>query len=323
MILKRVRLQVFLGAMLFSAASLAQDFPSGPIRMIVPWPAGGLVDIVGRSVGEQVSTELGRPVVVENKTGAGGMIGANAVLQAPPDGHTIGLTTTALNLNAALQPKTSNGAATDFEPVAVAAYAPLILVVGPSVKAGSLKELVALAKSRPEGLTYASAGNGSPSHMAAELFKKVAGINLVHVPYKGAPAAMLDQVAGRVDLQFANAAVALPQIKRGGVKPIAVASAKRIESLPDVPTTAEAGVAGLESAQWIGFLAPKGTPPQVVAKLNAAVVKAIGQEKVQSALLSNGMQVAQGKTPAEFRNEVARELEHWQQVVREAGLEAQ
>jgi tripartite-type tricarboxylate transporter receptor subunit TctC len=312
-----------LAGFLLAGAASAQSYPSHPIKVIVPWPAGGLVDIVGRSVGERVAGTLGQPVIVENKTGAGGMIGANTVLQAPADGYTLALTTSALNINAALQPKSSRGAGTDFAPVAVAAYAPLILTIGPSVKADNLKELIAVANSRPEGLTYASAGTGSPSHLAAELFRKVAGVKLVHVPYKGAPAAMLDEVAGRVDMQFANAAVALPQIRSGGVKALAVASSQRIDTLPDVPTTAQAGVAGLESAQWIGFLAPKGTPPEIVGRWNAAVTKALSDPKVQAALTSNGMQAAESKSPGEFQVQLDEELGQWQRVVRDAGIQVQ
>src|SRR5690606_8913431 len=224
------------------------------------------------------------------KTGAGGMIGADAVARAKPDGYTLTLTTTALNMNAALRPDSTPGAAAQFAPVAVAAFAPSILVVHPGVDAQSVKELIALAKAKPGRLTFASAGNGSPAHLQGEMLKSMAGIDLVHVPYKGAPPAINDQVAGRVDIQFANAAVALPQIRAKTLRPLAVTSAQRWETLPELPTMQEAGVPGFEASQWLGYLAPKGTPPDVISRLNGEIGKIVSDPEVRAALARNGME---------------------------------
>jgi tripartite-type tricarboxylate transporter receptor subunit TctC len=315
-------LAAFAAALLLAAGTPAgaQAYPDKPIRVVVPWPAGGLVDILARTVGERLQASLGQPVIVENKLGAGGMIGADAVATAAPDGYTLVLTTTALNMNAALRPETTPGAAKQFAPVAVAAYAPSILVVHPSVQAKSVKELIALAKARPGALTYASAGNGSPAHLQGEMFKAMANVDLVHVPYKGAPQAITDQIAGRVQIQFANAAVALPQIKAGTLRPLAVTSATRWQALPELPTMDEAGVAGFEASQWLGYLAPRGTPPAIIAKLNAEVGKAISDPTVQATLARNGMDAAAPGTPEKFSSYLQDELEKWQRIVKQGGI---
>jgi tripartite-type tricarboxylate transporter receptor subunit TctC len=316
------RLAALAAAAWLSAVPLgvgAADYPDRPIRMIVPWPAGGLVDILARTLGERLQASLGQPVVVENRTGAGGMIGAEAVANAAPDGYTLALTTTALNMNAAL--KAGTPAANEmFAPVAVAAYAPSILVVHPSVEAKTVKELVALAKAKPGMLAYASAGNGSPAHLQGEMFKSMTGTNLVHVPYKGAPQAITDQIAGRVHVQFANAAVALPQIKAGTLRPLAVTSAKRWETLPDLPTMDEAGVTGFEASQWLGVLAPRGTPSTTVAKLNAAIVNAVGERELQATLARNGMEAAAPAPADKFSAYLADDAAKWSRIVRQAGI---
>lgn len=319
--MKRLILTLAAATLLGSgAASGADAYPTQPIRVIVPWPAGGLVDILGRTVGEQMRATLGQPVIVENKTGAGGMIGADAVANAAPDGYTLALTTTALNMNAALRPETTPGAAAQFAPVAVAAFAPSILTVNPAVPAASVKELIAYAKANPGKLSYASAGNGSPAHLQGEMLKAMAGVDLLHVPYKGAPPAIQDQIAGRVQVQFANAAVALPQIKAGKLRPLAVSSARRWETMPELPTMDEAGVPGFEASQWLGYLAPRGTPAGIVAKLNAAIAKAVAEPAVRAALARSGMDAATPGDPASFAKYLESELEKWQRVVKQAGI---
>lgn len=309
-----------LGLMASAMPIHAQTYPTRPIHVVVPWPAGGLVDILARTIGERLQAALGQTVIVENKTGAGGMIGADAVARAKPDGYTLTLTTTALNMNAALRPDSTPGAAAQFAPVAVAAFAPSILVVHPGVDAQSVKELIALAKAKPGRLTFASAGNGSPAHLQGEMLKSMAGIDLVHVPYKGAPPAINDQVAGRVDIQFANAAVALPQIRAKTLRPLAVTSAQRWETLPELPTMQEAGVPGFEASQWLGYLAPKGTPPDVISRLNGEIGKIVSDPEVRAALARNGMEAAQPGTPAAFTEYLEEEQRKWVRVVQQAGI---
>ena len=307
-------------ALASAPAALAAEYPNQPIRIIVPWPAGGLVDILARTLGDRLQVAFGQPVLVDNRPGAGGMIGAEAVAKAAPDGYTLALTTSALNMNAALRPQSTSGATEMFSPVAVAAYAPSILVVHPSVPANDVKELVALAKAKPGALNYASAGNGSPAHLQGEMFKAMTGTSLVHVPYKGAPQAINDQIAGRVQIQFANAAVALPQIKAGTLRPLAVTSAKRWETLPELPTMQEAGVPGFEASQWLGVLAPPGTPPAIVAKLNVEIGKAIAERQLAATLARNGMEAAAPGSPKAFIAYLASDQAKWSRIVKEAGI---
>jgi tripartite-type tricarboxylate transporter receptor subunit TctC len=301
----------------------ADPYPAHPVKIVVPWPAGGLVDIVGRNVGEKLGAALGKPVIVENKLGAGGSIGADAVAKAAPDGHTLLLSTTALNMNAALGTKTPFDVLEDFVPIANAAFAPNILVVHPSLTAKTIGELIALLKKEPGKHTFGSAGIGSPAHFAAELFGSKAGFEAVHVPYKGAPAAMLDQIAGRIDFHFANAAIALPQIQAGKVRPLAITSSTRSPLLPDVPTLAESGVPGYVADQWIGFLAPAGTPASIVERLASEISKAIAQDDVRAALSKRGMVVDTGGTPAQFRAYIREDHQKWNDLAKTAGLKAE
>ena len=300
------------------APAFADDYPSKPIRLIVPWPAGGLVDVVGRAVGDKLHASLGQSVVVENRPGAGGNIGADQVAKAEPDGYTLLLTTSALDMNAALQSNLPFNVVKDFEPITVAATAPSILVVYPKLPVKSVKDLIALAKSEPGKLTYASAGNGTPAHLSAELFKTMTGIEAVHVPYKGAPPAMVDQIAGRVDFHFANATVALPQIQAGKVRALAITSDKRSPSMPGIPTMAEAGVPGFEASQWVGFLAPHGTPKAIIDRVAAATRKALESPDVKAALQKAGMDVAEPDTPQAFAAFVKSDIAKWQDVVQKA-----
>jgi tripartite-type tricarboxylate transporter receptor subunit TctC len=305
----------------FAPNSLAQGYPAKPVRIVVPWPPGGLVDIAGRVVGDRLQAALGQPVLIENKPGAGGIIGAEQVAKAAPDGYTIALTTSALNMNAALRAKLPFDVSRDFEPVAAVAYAPAILVVHPSLGVKSVQELVALAKARPGKLSYASAGPGTPAHLLAELFKSMLGLDIVHVPYKGAPPAMTDQIAGRIDFHFANAAVALPQMNAGKVRALAVTSAKRFAAAPDVPTMAEAGVPNFEADQWIGYLAPRGTPPAVIERLRVEVNKALLAEDVRAVLVKNGMSPADSASTREFAAYLKQDLAKWSGVVKSANIQ--
>ena len=302
--------------------AVAQDYPTRPVRVIVPWPAGGIVDLAARTVGERLQSSLGQPFLTDNRAGAGGVTGADAVAKAVPDGYSLVFTTSALNMNAALRGKLPFDVTQDFEPVAVVAYAPGILVVHPGLGVKTVQELIALAKARPGKLSYASAGNGTPAHLSAELFKSMLGLDMLHVPYKGAPPAMIDQIAGRVDVQFANPAVALPQIKAGKLLALAVTSTRRFGPLPEVPTMAEAGVQNFDADQWLAYLAPRGTPRPVIDRLVGEINKALGMDEVRATLAQGGMTAAPPATPAEFATYLKKDLAKWSAVVKAANIQA-
>jgi tripartite-type tricarboxylate transporter receptor subunit TctC len=260
-------------------------------------------------------------VVVENRVGAGGSIGADVVAKAPADGHTLLFSTSALTINVAMQTKLPFDLLRDFEPVCLLAHAPSVLVVGPSINPASVQELVALARARPGQLSYGSAGVGSPAHLAGELLKSLQKLFIVHIPYTGAPAAMNDQLAGRLDFQFANAAVALPQVRSGKVRALAVTGAQRFAALPQVPTMVEAGVANFEADQWLGLLAPRGLPGAAQARLAAECQKALAQDDLRAALLQAGMTAAPAGTPASFDAALKAELAKWTAVVKAANIQ--
>lgn len=310
-----------LAAFLWAAPAVAQDYPAKPVRIVVPWPAGGLVDVAARQVATRLQAALGQPVVVDNRVGAGGVIGADLVAKAPADGYTVLFTTSGLTINAALRTRMPFDAVKDLEPVAAVAYAPSVLVVQAGSNLRTVQELVAFAKSRPGSLSYASAGVGSPAHLSAELFKSQLGLFAVHIPYTGAPAAMNDQIAGRVDFHFANTAVALPQIKAGRVRALAVTSAKRLPGLPEVPTLAESAAPDFEADQWLGMLVPRGTPPAVVQRLAGEVNKALAAEDLRAALAVAGMTTAAPGTPAGFSSYFRSDLAKWAGVVKAANIQ--
>lgn len=299
----------------------ADTYPSRPVRLIVPWPAGGLVDIAARQLARPLAASLGQPVVVDNRVGAAGAIGADAVAKAAPDGHVLGLTSSALTIGAAMRAKLPYAVPRDFEPVTMVALAPSVLVVGPAIAPASVAALIELARSRPGRLSYASAGIGSPAHLTTELFKTRYGLRVVHIPYTGAPGAMTDQIGGQVDFQFANAAVALPAIRSGKVKALAVTSARRFAALPDVPTMIEAGVPGFEADQWLGVLGPRGLPAPVRDRLAADIGRALTVPELRAAFAQAGMAVAEATGAAPFAATIERELETWSRVVKAAGIE--
>ena len=314
------------GTVILSGAGLpcqAQEFPARPVRVVVPWPPGGLVDVAARVVAKELHASTGQPFVVDNKPGAGGVIGADMVAKAAPDGYTLTLTTSALNMNAALGQKLPFDAAADFAPIAAVAYAPSIVVIHPAVNARTVQELVALARSRPGKLTYASAGIGSPAHLSAELFKSIMGLDILHVPFRGAPQAIAEVMAGRVDLLFANATVALPQIKAATVRPLAVTGAQRFSAASDLPTMVEAGVRDFEADQWLGIFAPRGTPGAVLGRLRAEIDKALGSDEVRAALARSGMTAASVASAEQFATYVREDLAKWKEVVRKAAIKAE
>ena len=298
----------------------AQAYPARPLRIVVPWPAGGLVDVAARQLGTRLQAAMGQPVVVENRVGAGGSIGADLVAKAPADGHTLLFSTSALTINVAMQTKLPFDLLRDFEPVCLLAHAPSVLVVGPSINPTSVQELVAMARARPGQLSYGSAGVGSPAHFAGELLKSLQKLFIVHIPYTGAPAAMNDQLAGRLDFQFANAAVALPQVRAGKVRALAVTGSQRFAALPQVPTMVEAGVANFEADQWLGLLAPRGLPGAVQSRLSADCQKALAQDDLRAALLQAGMTAAPAGTSASFDAALKAELAKWTVVVKAANI---
>ena len=301
----------------------AQTYPSKPIRVVVPWPAGGLIDVAARQLGQRIQTAIGQPVIIDNKVGAGGNIGAELVAKSPSDGYTLLFTTSALTMNVALRQKMPFNATKDFERVSVVAYAPAVLVVSSNSTIRTLQDLILLAKSQPGKLSYASAGVGSPAHLMGEMFKSRQNINATHVPYTGAPAALNDQIAGLIDYQFANAGVAIPQIKAGKVRALAVTSTQRIPNLPDIPTMAEAGMANFEVQQWMGLLAPSGIPSAVVDQLVNEVNKVLASNDFGLTLANSGTTSAKPGKAADFEAYFQQDLAMWTTVVKSANIQAE
>lgn len=317
---RRQSLALVLLAGVLASGAHAQSYPAKPIRLVVPWPAGGVVDLAARQMGTRLQAALGQPMVVENKLGAGGNIGADLVAKAPADGYTLLLTSSALTVSTAVGAKMQFDAVKDLERVALVGYAPSVLVVSATSKIQTVQDLIKAARAQPGALSYASAGVGSPAHMTGELFKSRKDLFILHIPYTGAPAAMTDQIAGRIDFHFSNAAVALPQVKAGKVRALAVTSAQRMPGLPQVPTMMEAGVDKFEADQWLGLLAPKGTPPEVVQKLAAEVNKVLAQEEYSAALANAGMSAAKVGKPEGFDTYFKQDLAQWTAVVKSAGI---
>ncbi|AOB38601.1 tripartite tricarboxylate transporter substrate binding protein [Bordetella parapertussis] len=299
-------------------------YPDRPIRMIVPYPPGGATDVIGRVLAKEMSGALGQSVVVENRAGAAGNIGADVVAKATPDGYTILMgAMTSHAINAVLyQGRVSYDIEKSFAPVAIVGTVPLVFVVNPAVPADSLQSLIALAKSKPGYLTMASAGNGSPQHLAGEMFKRVAGVDLLHVPYKGSGPAMTDLMGGQVLSMIETVPAAQGNVKGGKLRALAVASAQRVESLPDVPTTAEAGLPNFQVSSMFGIAAPAGTPVPVVERLNAVLKEALAKPEVQTALLNQGA-ISTWTTPADAAARISAERQQWATVIAEAGVKAE
>jgi tripartite-type tricarboxylate transporter receptor subunit TctC len=305
--------------LLCPVSAMAQDFPNKPIRLIVPFPPGGPNDLIGRVIGQRMSETLKQPVVVENRSGQGGVTGTDAVAKSPSDGYTIAITSAgALAISPSME-KVAYETLKDLQPITLVAKVPEMLVVATSVPANNMKELIALANSQPGKLNFASSGPGSLPHLAGELFKLTAKINIVHVPYRGAAPAVNDLLAQQVQMVFLDLPVLLPQIKAGKLKPIAVGAPQRVPSAPDVPTTAEVGMPDLLIENWYGMLAPGGTPEPIVATLNRLANEAMNDPQVKQKLEEQGLTVA-GNTPAHFRDYIASETQKWSRVIKAAGL---
>ncbi|KWR83772.1 Bug family tripartite tricarboxylate transporter substrate binding protein [Cupriavidus sp. IDO] len=302
-----------------AATTLAEGaYPSRPIRMIVPWPAGGSVDIATRVVTERVSAELGQPVIVENRPGAAGNIGAQAAAKSAPDGYTLLVATTPMIINRSLEDRLPYDLARDFSPISTLVTLNYVLVVNPSV-AGSVQDLVRKAKAQPGRITYASSGPGTQLHLIGEAFRKQTGVDIVHVPYKGAPPALADMVGGHIAMMFPGFPVVEPLLKSGQLKALAVVGKHRLPGLPEIPTLAEAGVPGIDSVEWYGVVAPAGTPGNIVTKLNDEFEKALRNPAVRKRLASHGFEPA-GSTQQAFADLIQAEQRKWPIVVRQAGL---
>ena len=294
-------------------ASIAQTYPARPIRMIIPAAPGGGVDTIGRALGQKLSEALGQPVVADNRPGAGTMIGSELTAKAPPDGYTFLMVTNSHAINASVQKNLKYDPVKDFSEVSLLAVSPYLLVVHPSVPAKSVRELVALARKRPGELLFASAGTASATHLAGGLFKTVAKINIVHVPYKGGTPAVIDLVGGHVQMMFNNLISVMVLAKSGRLRALAVTSTKRLPLLPELPTVAESGYPGYEAASWYGALLPAGTSAQIVAILNRELVKAIKMPDVRDRLVSEGAEVI-GSTPEEFAQYLRNDIERWRKL---------
>ena len=304
-----------------SLAAFAQDdYPNRPVKIIVPFAPGGSTDVVARILADRLGAELKQSFVVENKPGAGGNIGADAVAKANPDGYTLLMGTTGvLAINKYLYKEMPYDADRDLAPVSYTSLITNILVVNPQVPARSVQELVRLAKSDPGKLTYASSGAGSSTHLSAELFKSMAGVDVLHVPYKGSSQALTDVMAGQVTMLFDNAPSSMPFIEQNRLRAIAVTSTKRLPNLPDVPTLDEAGVKGYESLSWSGIVAPAATPRRVIEKLNAALEKILRDPDVKQKFAALGVEPV-GGPPEAFTRHIRAESEKWGRVVKAANI---
>ena len=317
----RRRVLASAGALL-AASSLptrGQDYPARQVTFVVPFPAGGPVDTTAREMAQKISQFWGKPVVIENRGGADGVVGAQAVANAPPDGYTIFICSIHHSVHPSLKAKLPYDVEKAFVPVSFAAMFPIFLVAHSSVPAKNVAELIAYAKQNPGKLSFGSAGTGGGTHLAGELFKSIAGVDLLHVPHRGSAPAMTSLLGGHVQLMFADAPTALPQIEGGKVSALGVASPQRSALAPDLPTVAEAGLAGYEAYSWAGVLAPAGTPPDVVKKLNADIVKALSDPEVKARLQRVGAE-AVPTTPDAFGAFFKAEMTKWAKVIKDANI---
>ncbi len=305
-------------ALALPAQAQPQAFPNKPVKILFGFPAGSATDVIARTLGEKLSAKWGQPVVIDNRPGAGGNLGTDVAAKSPNDGYTIFFGTVANAISASFYSKLGHDYLKDFTPITLVATTPLVLVVHPSVPVKNVKELIEHAKRTPEGLAFGSGGPGTSNHLAGEMFKGATGAPLTHVPYKGTPASHMDLLSGRIQLIFDNIVAVMPHIKSGAVRPIAVTSAQRAASLPDIPTVAESGVPGFEAVSWIGALYPVGTPKEIVEKVHHDLVEVMRMPEVIAKLGQSGA-VLVGNTPEQFaawnRNEIAK----WSKAVKDSG----
>lgn len=317
----RLLLAFLLAAFVAPTSGWAQSYPNRAVRLVVPFPPGGPADALGRVIADQLNKMWGQPVIVENRGGAGGNLGAEVVARAAPDGYTLLLNASSHVINASLYEKLPYDPIKDFTPVSEVASYMLVLVVHPSAPAQSVKEFVALAQSKQDGLSVANAGLGTPTHLAAVLFAQAAGVNLVHVPYRGAAPASTDLIAGQVPAMFNNPVNAVPQVRSNNLRALAVTGAKRLSLLPDLPTIAESGYPGFETRTWYGLFGPAGLPADVVRKLHADTDKVLRIPEIANNLIAQGWDIAVSP-PDQFSVVLQSEFDRWSAVVKRAGIKA-
>jgi len=315
---------VLAAALLAASAAVAQasdtEWPQRPIRLIVPFPAGASTDIIARIVGQKLSQGLGQQIVIENRAGASGNIGADAIAKAAPDGYTIGIATASTHAVAAsLNPNLPYDPIKDFAPVAMLGSQPYVLVLHPALPARNLAELIALARAKPGTLNYGSAGVASVAHLATALFATMAGIDITHVPYKSSAQSVTDMITGRLDMQFATIAPSLPNIQAGQLRALATSGKTRVAVLPGVPTVAEAGIAGYEAALWVAVVAPAATPTTIVARLNRTVNDILNSADGTEALIAQGM-TAEAGAPEAVTQRIRDDIAKWRDVAAKAGI---
>ena len=308
-------------AAVYASHAHAQSYPAKPIRVIVPFGAGGPADIYARYLGQQMQGPLGHPFVIENRPGAGSIIGTDVVAKSAPDGYTLLLMSNTHTVNESLIPKKPFALMKDFVPVAPINYSDLLLVVHPSLPARSVKELVALAKAKPRGLNYASSGNGTPYHMAGELFKALAGVDIVHVPHKGSGEARTSVMSGQTEMMIDAITTMAPIARSGRVRALGTSGRTRSSVMPEVPTIAEGGVKGYETTIWLGLMAPTGTPKAVIDRLNAEIAKVVSRADVKKTWAEQGA-VPMTLSPGEFEKYLRADIEKWARVVKISGARA-
>lgn len=317
-----LRIVILFLASLASGALWAQSYPARPIRFVVPFAPGGPTDILARAVGQKLTDAFGQTIVIENRGGAGGNIGAEVVARSPADGYTMLMGATSTHaINPSLYRKLSFDPVKDFAPVSLVANTPSLLAVHPALPVRTIKDLIALAKARPGQLSYASAGNGTSNHLAGVLLSMMAGIDMVHVPYKGSGPALVDVISGQVPMMFNNTASVMPHVTAGKLRAVALASLERSALLPDIPTVAESGLPGFEVRSWHGVFVPAGTPRDIVNRLSNEIVRAVRAADVKSRLNAQGVELV-GSSPEAFAEFVKKELAKWAKVVSQSGARA-
>jgi tripartite-type tricarboxylate transporter receptor subunit TctC len=310
----------FLSLTIFAAPATAQEFPNRPIRFIVPWAPGGVTDVIARLIAEKLSGQIKQPVIVENKPGASGVIGTEFVARSAPDGYTLVVVTASTHaMGPSVVPTKAYDPVADFAPVIQVTNAPTIMVTPPSLPANTIAEFIALAKKTPDGMNFASFGQGSSSHLAAELFMQATGIKMAHVPYKGAAPAIVDLLAGRVQVFFDSIPSSLPHVRKGALKALAVTGTQRTPAAPDIPTVSETHP-GFEMTVWQGLAAPRDTPKAIVDRLYSETAKVMAMPDVQKRLIDLGADPV-SRTPAEFADHIRRENEKWREVVKRANIQ--
>ena len=313
-----LKLSLSILALIFAATASAQSFPTKPLKIIVPFPAGGTVDFFARVISTKLSEALGQSVLVENRAGAGGNIAAEAVAKAAPDGYTLLMGSEIIAINTSLYSKIGYDPVKDLAPITLVGTVPNILIVHPGLPVSSVNDLIALAKKTPGKISFASTGQGTSTHLSSELFKLMANIDMLHIPYKGGPPAIADLISGQVNMMFINMPTGITHVRSGKAKIIAVSSIKRVSQLPDVPTVDQAGVKGFETSAWSGLYAPAGTPADIINRLNAEVVKILKQPSVREQLMAQGAEPV-GDTPEEFSRFTLAEISKWAKIIKISG----